>query len=351
MVELLRAQAGYCRDLGSPFYEVLLGRVADDVVAGGPALTLLAPHSDDPGPSALGLRLMGSVHALVLASRAPGPARHYPSVGGDGDAEAAWRQVRILLADYPDAVRERLDSPPQTNEVGRSAGLWGGVLAVLASLPEPLPVRLWELGASGGLNLRADRFRYLAADGPGWGTPDAGVDLEGAWTTTPAGLPSSVRVVERVGVDVSPVDPTTPDGALTLQSYVWPDQSARLARLRAAIDVARDVPAEVRRGTALDLVRGLAPRPGTLTVLWHSVMWQYVSEDERAQVLALLDAAGEQATDEGPLAHVQFEPRRLAPGEQHEFAVVVRTWPGGGVERVVGQAPPHGVPVTWRPQE
>lgn len=170
---------------------------------------------------------MGSVHALVLASRAPGPARHYPSVGGDGDgdgdAEAAWGQVRTLLADYPDAVRERLDSPPQTNEVGRSAALWGGVLHVLASLPEPLPVRLWEIGASGGLNLRADRFRYLALDGPGWGTSDAGVDLEDAWTTTPAGLPSSVRVVDRVGVDVAPVDPTTAEGALTLQSYVWPD--------------------------------------------------------------------------------------------------------------------------------
>lgn len=348
MVSRLREQAGYCRDLGSPFYEVLLEKVADDVVAGGPSLALLAPHVDDPGPSALGLRLLGSVHALVLAGRAPGPARHYPSVGGDDDAEAAWTAVRALLADYPDAVRERLDSPPQTNEVGRAAALWGGVLQVLASLPAPLPVRLWELGSSGGLNLRADRFSYTAADGPGWGPPDAGVDLDEAWTTTPAGLPSSVEVVERVGVDVLPVDPTTTDGALTLQAYVWPDQSERLARLRAAIDVARVVPADVRTGTTLDLVSDLAPREGTLTVLWHSVMWQYVPRDEQREVLAELERAGVAATSSAPLAHVRFEPRRPAPDAAFEFAVTVRTWPGG-FERVLGTAPPHGVPVTWSP--
>jgi len=346
MVSRLREQAGYCRDLGSPFSEVLLERVADDVVAKGPSLALLAPHVDDPGPSALGLRLMGSVHALVLAGRAPGPARHYPSVGGDDDADAAWTAVRALLADYPDAVRERLDRPPQTNEVGRSAALWGGVLQVLASLPTARPVRLWELGASGGLNLRADRFRYLADDGPGWGGSDAGVYLDGAWTTTPVGLPPSVEVVERVGVDVLPVDPTTPDGALTLQAYVWPDQSTRLSRLRAAIDVAREVPADVRRGTAVDLARDLEPRDGALTVLWHSLMWQYVPRDEQQAVLAEIDRAGAAATVSAPLAHVRFEPVRPESGGPHRFVCAVRTWPGGA-DRELGEAPPHGVPVTW----
>lgn len=346
MIARLREQAGYCRDLGSPFYEVLLERVADDVVAGGPSLAVLAPHASDPGPSALGLRLMGSMHALVLAGRAPGPARHFPSVGGDDDAEAAWTAVRALLADYPDSVRERLDSPPQTNEVGRAAALWGGVLQVLASMPSPLPVRLWELGASGGLNLRADRFRYLADEGRGWGASDAGLYLDGAWTTTPAGLPDAVDVAERVGVDVAPVDPSTPEGALTLQAYVWPDQSVRLARLRAAIEVAREAPADVRRGTALDLARSLRPREGTLTVLWHSVMWQYLPRDEQRAVLAEIERAGAAATVSSPLAHVRFEPLRPESGGPHRFVCAVRTWPGG-VDRELGEAPPHGLPVTW----
>ncbi|MBF4161895.1 DUF2332 family protein [Nocardioides sp. CBS4Y-1] len=81
MVEHLRLQAIGCHELGSPMYADLLLRVADDVRAGGPAATVLAGHEDDPGPSALGLRLMGGVHALVLAREAGALAAHCPSVG------------------------------------------------------------------------------------------------------------------------------------------------------------------------------------------------------------------------------------------------------------------------------
>jgi hypothetical protein len=46
-------------------YAVLLDRLADDLEAGGVTADVLAGHEDDPGPSALGLRLLGSVHRLV----------------------------------------------------------------------------------------------------------------------------------------------------------------------------------------------------------------------------------------------------------------------------------------------
>ena len=82
-------------------------------------------------------------------------------------------------------------------------------------------------------------------------------------------------------------------------------------------------------------------------MLWHSVMWQYVPDDERALVLGHVERAGALATARSPLAYVRFEPRRPAPGAPHEFVVAARTWPGGD-DRVLGSAPPHGVPVTWR---
>lgn len=346
MSGLLRDQAGYCRDLGSPFYGVLLDLVADDVDSGGPAAAVLAGYEDDPGPSALALRLAGSVQALVLSGRAPDAARHYPSTGGDGDARAAWKSVRTLLAEQPGAVRERLDAAPQTNETGRAAALWGGVLQVLADLG-PMPVRLWEIGAAGGLNLRADRFRYTCDDGAAWGDAGSPVLLAGAWSTVPRDAPERVEVVERLGIDVTPLDPTDAGDALTLQSYVWPDQQQRLERLRAALTVAAAVPATVRRGSAAELVETFAPRAGTLGVLWHSVMWQYLAPDERSRVLALLAEAGAAASMAAPLAHVSFEPRRPTPRQPHEFVITVRTWPGGQ-ERILGSAPPHGVPVTWR---
>ena len=66
MSEQFRKQAQACGNLGSPMYAELLGLVADDIDAEGVTATVLAGHEDDPGPSALALRLAGSVHRLVL---------------------------------------------------------------------------------------------------------------------------------------------------------------------------------------------------------------------------------------------------------------------------------------------
>ena len=95
---------------------------------GGRPRTVLAGHEDDPGPSALALRLLGSVHRLVLERRAGDLAAFYPSVGGTWDAEGGWPAFRRLLEEQPETVREWLDRPPQTNEVGRAAALMGGLL-------------------------------------------------------------------------------------------------------------------------------------------------------------------------------------------------------------------------------
>src|SRR5205823_9897640 len=120
-------------------------------------------------------------------------------------------------------------------------------LHVLAGAP--LPVGLREIGASAGLNLRADAFRYAGADGSVWGPEDPPVRLDPAWTAAPP-LDAPVRVVDRVGCDPHPIDATTPEGELRLASFVWPDQVERFTRLRGAVEVARRVPAEVVRAGA-----------------------------------------------------------------------------------------------------
>src|SRR5919199_4874772 len=85
----LRRQAAACTALGSPFYATLFERAAADGGSGGAIWRLLRGHESDPPGSALALRLLGAAHRLALAGRAPGLARHYPSTGGDGDADAA----------------------------------------------------------------------------------------------------------------------------------------------------------------------------------------------------------------------------------------------------------------------
>jgi hypothetical protein len=322
---------------------VLLELVADDVMADGAAATVLAGHEEDPGPSALALRLAGTVHQMVLQGEAGDLAAHYPSVGGDGDARAAWPAFRTLLAARPLEVAGGLHHPPQTNEVGRAAALFGGLLQV-AGL-EPPPVRLCEIGAAGGLNLRADRFRYRTTSGSVWG-PLSPVELDPAWTTRPTEAPSMIRVVDRIGADLAPIDPSTEEGAARLVSYVWPDQVERVRRLRSAILVAREHPATLIPSSAADFVDTLEPADGLLTVLWHSIMWQYVGAEEQSRIRARLEEIGTTATASAPFAYITFEPRRLEPGGVRRYLVSATTWPGGE-ERILGEAPPHGVPVHW----
>jgi hypothetical protein len=342
--EAFREQARACVELGSPMYAGLLGRLAEDIDAGGPTAVVLEGHEDDPGPSALALRLLGSVHRLVLERRAGGLATSYPSVGGTWDLEEGTAAFLALLERAPDAVREWLDRPPQTNEVGRSAALMGGLLHLEDS--DRLPLRLFEIGSSAGLNLLADRFAYVDESGTTYGDPGSPVMLDPAWQgRSPEPWPG-LRIVERSGCDAMPVDVASTEGRLTLTAYVWPDQQARLERLRGALALAQQGTLDVRRESAAELADAITLEDGTTTVLWHSVMWQYLSGDEQARTDRRIEALGESATESARFAHLFLEPTKRTPESGREFLVVLTTWPGGR-RRILGRAAPHGLPVVW----
>jgi hypothetical protein len=335
LVSLFRGQAEWCGRLGSPIYAHLLGRAADDLAAGGPVWRVVEPYLGEPRNFAHHLRLMGATHRLVLAGEAPALAAHYPSTGGDGDPAAAWKAFIELVEQRPIT----LDRPVQTNEVGRSGALLGGFLTVADRTG--LALRVLEIGASAGLNLRWDRFRYEAAD---WAFGDAAsparIPCEYNGGRPP--LPSAVWVIERAGCDPAPLDPTTDEDALTLQSFVWPEQLERLELLRAAIEVARRTPVTVDRASAPDWLedRLVRERGGSATVVFHSIMWGYLTDEDRARVTRVLQDAGERATESDPLAWLRME----AGADQAD--VTLTTWPGGE-ERVIAYAGYHGRPVRW----
>jgi hypothetical protein len=344
LVEAFQLQAAACEDLGSPLYADLLRRIVDDYELGGVSTKVLAGYEAEPGPSALALRLLGSVHRLVLAGEAPELATFYPSVGGEWDPVLGWEAFEQVLQARGPELRTLLTQPPQTNEVGRSTALYGGLLRLAESVP--LPVRLFEIGTSGGLNLRADQFRYNLADGTGFGPADSLVQFTDAWSGRPITPAPDLRIVERIGSDIAPVNPLSEDGALTLTSYIWPDMLARLDRLRGALEVARKVPADVRREDALSFLRGVELAEGHVTVIWHSAMWQYLTPEEQVGADELIAALGAQATPTAPLARLCLEPMRRTPDSPHEFLIVLQVWPTG-VTRILGHAEPHGLPAVW----
>ena len=339
LAERLREQAAWTARLGSPLYTTLLEQAAADVEAGGPAWGVLAGHEADARASALALRFLGAVHRLVLEGRAPALARHYPSAGGEAGLDGAWAAFRDTLEQHRDTLRALVTSPVQTNEVGRSAALLGGFL--LIARETGLPLRLLELGASAGLNLRWDHYRYEQGDA-GWGDRASPVRLVDVF---PDGFPPGgrrCRVVERGGCDPLPLDPCSAEGQITLLSYLWADQRERIALLRGALEVARRVPAAVDASGAPAWLaaRLAAPAPGVASVVFHSIVMQYLSAADRRRVASVLAEAGGRATGRAPLAWLRMEPG----GEQAEVRLTL--WPGGS-ERLIASAGFHGRPVRW----
>ncbi len=302
----LRFQAAACHELGSPFYSALLEAAADDLERGGAVARLLEGFETEPGGAALALRLMAAVHRLVLVDDLPELARHYPSTGGDGDAAAAWPLFLRAVAERPGEIRSLMTRGCQTNEVGRSAALLGGFLEIARRTK--LPLRLLEIGASAGLNLRWDRYRYESARGA-WGPEDAHVRFTHSFTEPPP-LDVAAEVAERLGCDLQPIDASSEEGALTLRSFVWADQLGRLAQLDGAIEIAADVPVEVERIAAGEfLERELrVPAAGVATAVYHSVFVQYLPENERHRILDAIESGRARSTRDSPVHHLQMEP-------------------------------------------
>jgi hypothetical protein len=203
-------------------------------------------------------------------------------------------------------------------------------------------LRVLEVGASAGLNLRFDQYRYEVGGAPA-GDPESPVRFPASWFEGAWSLPPRVEVVERRGCDLSPLDPTRQDDRLRLLSFVWPDQRERFERLEGALEVARRVHAPVDEADAFEwaLERTREPIDGTATVLFHSIFVQYLDGAERSRLQAIVEAAGERASGSAPFAWLRMEAGR---GLQTE--VRITQWPGGR-ERLLATAGYHGHPVRW----
>jgi hypothetical protein len=320
----LRRQAGWCAKDGSPLYASLLDRAAHDLEVEGPVWEVLSGFEDEPGTAAVALRFMGAVHRLVLDGSLHELARHYPSTGGEGDAETIWQLFRQALIDHRDEIRALVAERCQTNEVGRSAALLGGFLEVAHRSHSPM--RILEIGASAGLNLRWDRYRYESADGA-WGEPGSRVTFAHSFDVPPP-MNRAADVAERKGCDLQPIDPASDEGRLRLRSLIWADQLGRMAQLDGALEIASTMPVEVEKVDAVSfLERELRQsRRDVATVVYHSVFLQYVAEPDRARIAGLIAAAG--------VFHLSMEPAETS------FEIRLDG-------ELLGTSGPHGMRVRW----
>ncbi|MCP4222654.1 MAG: DUF2332 domain-containing protein, partial [Actinomycetia bacterium] len=180
--------------------------------------------------------------------------------------ESSWDEVSAVMREHS----------TQTNEAARTATL----LPVLSQLPGP--IALIEVGCSAGLCLYPDRYR-ISYDGQPALVADSPVRID--VTTNGSVLIPTVlpEVVARIGIDLNPLDITDGASQSWLEALIWPEHHARLARLRAAMAMARHDPPLMLQGDLVDTIDdALALVPtGATPVVFHSAVLNYISRADR----------------------------------------------------------------------
>lgn len=275
-----------------PLYVAICEAIASDP-------ELLALHELIPAAQARPNLLLAAVHERLLAGVEHALAAYYPSVGGQRRPDAGLpAQLRdlILGAERPRIEALLRSRATQTNEPGRCAVL-RLALDALVGQTGSRRLALFDFGSSAGLNLGVDEDRV-----------DCGGTVRGSgrrlrlhcdWRGGLLPAPVEWQIVERLGVDLIPVDAGDSEAARWLQACVWPDDRERFARLSTALDWARRnrPPVEAQVDGLARLAQWLAALPdGVLPVLFNSWVLAYFIEPEREafhrRVLSLVRERG-----------------------------------------------------------
>ena len=339
-------QVEYCRSNGAP----ITGRIVEAIISAidggrldgdnGVSRRVLG-WDGDPLADALPLRVAGGFHALHLAGEHDRLSAIY---NGDEAALADAEQIIAqTIASDEAALLPWLDSPPQTNEAGRSSSYVAGLLWLTA---RGLPPRyeLLEIGSSAGLNLMIDRYHYDLG-GVSVGPDNARLSFKPEWRGPPP--PDTSFTFESIsGCDIAPVDLTDPAQARRLTAYIWPEHKTRFKRMNIATALVNDTPPRLEAASAGDwMARNLAKpqKEGVTRVMIHSIVWQYIPEAERGRITQLMEQASAKATADWPLAWISLEANRGT--YRHEL--VIQHWPGDGQPVKLGEAHAHGAWVKW----
>jgi len=329
-------QAVACAALGSPFTAQLCRLFGARLQAGHPVADRLLTW-ETLAPDAVALRIAGGLHALAMRHPDSALAKAYPPHQVDDDT--LWHAVGPALLSHEAFLLDWLHSAPQTNEIRRCCGL----IPAFHWLTEQfgLPLSLSEIGASAGLNMNWDQYA-LTIGGQVWGPKASPVQLAPEWRGEEPPLAMPV-IVDKAGCDLKPLDPQNQADRDRLHAYIWADQPARHTATRAALDIAK-TPPEKADALAFLSRRLAAPEPGTLQLIYHSIVWQYLPKEAQEACAAQIAAAGAAASSATPLAWLSIE----ADDTKGSAAMQCRLWPENTTTSL-GRIDFHGRWVDWHP--
>ncbi|MFT4214427.1 MAG: DUF2332 domain-containing protein [Microbacterium sp.] len=243
-------------------------------------------------------------------------------VAGDADAVdpvpyAAWRDGLLTHAEV--VVAECTTRSLQTNEPQRCAALLPALSGILG------PLALLEIGASAGLCLYPDRYSYryrgpagAAELDPVDGPSDVVLECElRGQRMPPLALP---EIVWRAGIDLAPLEAADPATDRWLTTLVWPGESGRADRVRAALRIAAADPPALFAGDGAALlaeVAASAPADATLVIQTPGVL-AHLAWPARHELIAAVrrarDGRARWLTLDAPTLHEGWHRRPAARG-------------------------------------
>ncbi|MCA9245355.1 MAG: DUF2332 domain-containing protein [Phycisphaerales bacterium] len=322
----------------SPLYAMLAARAAESAEA----VELAAGASSGQPASNM---LFGSVHFLLLSGVQGDLVRYYPSLGGSTEGAAAddiWAAFEAFFRAHSEEIRGLIGARRvQTNEVNRCGVMLPAFCEACAAFGDA-PLQLIEVGASAGLALGLDRYRYEYDDGliVGGASPVVvRTALHGPYKPPRRALP---RIADRIGVDIAPGNVLDDDGMRWQEALIWPDQMDRIERHRAAVAVMRETPPTIIAGDGLEIAPRLALEApeSVIPCVFHSHAIYQMKDAWLQEFTERLAAVGAKRD----LARVSLEWLRDDAGPRLRLT----TW-RGGVEktRLLAEAHHHGRWMRW----
>lgn len=264
----------------SPTYEALSLAVSDD-----PVLLSLARECrvGQPIPNLF----FAAVKRLLDDWENDGLAARYERIATEGYPEDGLEDsfAQFCYGHEPEIVELVRTRRVQTNEIRRCSYLMPAFGAVSID-SGGMPLGLIDVGASAGLNLLWDSYRYRYSGNLTFGPAESEVvidcELRNGMPDIPGELP---EVAFRRGVDLNPVDLGDDGEYLWMMALVWPDHPDRADLLRAARNIWLSNPPRVERGDALKIlprILGEVPQDAALCVFHCHTLNQFPAESRAA---------------------------------------------------------------------
>jgi len=337
----LRGQAEHCLNNDAPITaSIIVAQIAlmdSDTKCG----QTIRNWPGKPLEDAMPLRLTGGMHHLHLTGKEQRLSAIYT---GEVTEQAAIDDiVKQVVHDHDDQLLPWFDNPPQTNEAGRSSSFMSALLWLSGKIGPKF--ELLEIGGSAGVNTMMERYHY-DLNGVEVGPVDSPMRIRPDWRGPPPPK-NPVDIVSVKACDQNPIDLTDDDISGRLKGYIWPEMPERFKRMEAAISLAKNNPPDLVKADAADWVETQLQEPqesGVTRVLMHSIVWQYLPQQTKNRITEAMEKAGENATEDKPLAWISSETNRKT--FRHEL--IVRHWPGGEDPVNLGHAHAHGMWLNWK---